>query len=321
MMKQKALIIKLGHSETLDAEISRTSSLGDVLRTTVVLHEFKDHHVTWLVDEAAYELIEGNPLIDRPLIYDLSSVLQLQAEHFDVVINFEKVAGICALADSIKARRRYGFGFDPLRGEATFRDGAERVFSLVKNISDKKTHEDCWQKVLVEMVGGTWNAQEYLLGYQPKSEVKFDYGFNYVVGSKWPTKAWPKKHWESLEKSLLAQGKTVSWQKGLANLKEYMEWIQSCETIITCDSLGFHLAIAQKKKVIVIYGPTNSNETFMYGRGLSVKANGFTCAPCLRSSCDNSIFCMDTIEPSEVLKALAASSMSKKIFRSDELSI
>jgi heptosyltransferase-2 len=103
--KQKVLILKLGWSETLDPEISRTSSLGDTLRTTVVLHEFKNHHVTWLVDEKAYQLIDGNPLIHRPLIYDLSSVLQLQQERFDVVINFEKVPGLCALADQIKARR------------------------------------------------------------------------------------------------------------------------------------------------------------------------------------------------------------------------
>ena len=49
----KVLIIKLGYSETMDAGISKVTSLGDVLRSTVILHRFKDDQVTWLVDEAA----------------------------------------------------------------------------------------------------------------------------------------------------------------------------------------------------------------------------------------------------------------------------
>ena len=38
----KILIIKLGFSETLDEEISRFSSLGDVLRTTPILPTLKE---------------------------------------------------------------------------------------------------------------------------------------------------------------------------------------------------------------------------------------------------------------------------------------
>ena len=52
----KILIVKMGYSETLDSHMSRISSLGDVLRTTVILHLFKNDHVTWLVDEKAYLL-------------------------------------------------------------------------------------------------------------------------------------------------------------------------------------------------------------------------------------------------------------------------
>ncbi|MBE9531845.1 MAG: glycosyltransferase family 9 protein, partial [Proteobacteria bacterium] len=65
MAADKVLIIKLGYSETLVDEISRTTSLGDVLRSTVLLDHFKDSHITWLVDEQAIALLKGNPLIDR----------------------------------------------------------------------------------------------------------------------------------------------------------------------------------------------------------------------------------------------------------------
>lgn len=301
--RKKLLIIKLGWSETLDAEISRISSLGDVLRTTVVLHEFQDCHVTWLVDEKAFQLIENNPYVHRPLIFDLSSVLQLGSEHFDVVINFEKTPGLCALADKIVAQKRYGFAFDPATGEAISRDGSERVFSLCKNHEEKRSHREPWQKVLVEMIGGTWTGQEYILGYRPKSEVKFDFGMNHVVGSKWPTKIWPKANWERLRSLLETRGFSVTWQEGLEDLNHYMDWLHSCRNIITCDSLGFHLALAMRKKTVVLYGPTNANETYLYGRGVSVQPRGFACAPCLSSACTHTRFCMDSITPEEVLAA------------------
>ncbi len=44
-MSNKVLIIKLGYSETLDHEIGTTTSLGDVLRTTVILNYFKNSQV------------------------------------------------------------------------------------------------------------------------------------------------------------------------------------------------------------------------------------------------------------------------------------
>ena len=66
----KVLIIKLGYSETLDKEISTTCSLGDVLRTTVILHFLKKDNITWLVDERALPLLRDNRYIDRILVFN-----------------------------------------------------------------------------------------------------------------------------------------------------------------------------------------------------------------------------------------------------------
>jgi len=59
--KHKVLIIKVGYSETLAQEISSHTSYGDVLRTTVLLHLYKNDHVTWLVDEKALPILRNNP--------------------------------------------------------------------------------------------------------------------------------------------------------------------------------------------------------------------------------------------------------------------
>lgn len=296
----KVLIVKLGYSETLDPGISKVTSLGDVLRTTVILYPFKDSHVTWLVDAAAYPLLEGNPHIDRILVYDLASVLQLQRERYDTVINLEKVPGICALADSISAWRRYGFRFDEIKGEAEPYDGCEHVFTMCKDPNAKKTHAASWQESLLQVVGARWEGQEYILGYKPKTTETHDVGLNWAVGSKWPNKAWPRHRWDELITSL--QGEySYSLQQGMENLYDYMDWINSCRLLVTNDSLGLHIAVALRKKVVVLYGPTNPNETYFYGRGeILFPDMDCACLPCLSPRCSHDRPCMDSIRPQDV---------------------
>lgn len=290
--KQKVLIIKVGYSETLDPEISNITSYGDVLRTTVLLNLYKKDHVTWLVDSKAYPILKGNQYIDRILIYDMTSVLQLESEHFDTVINLEKVPGLCALSDKITAWRRYGFRFDVKKGEAEAYDGTQNALSVCQNEKKKKNHNKFWQEHLFEMVGEKWKGEEYILGYEPKSKEVYDIGFNFLVGNKWPTKAWPSKNWSKLE-TLLDKEYSVSLQKGIDNMEKYFEWINSCKAIITNDSFGLHIALALKKKVIAIFGPTNSNETYLYERGISATASKKLCKdiPCNSPVCKNSDGC------------------------------
>ncbi len=296
----KVLIIKLGYSETLDKEIRTTTSLGDVIRTTVILNFLNNDEITWLVDEKAYPLLDNNPYVKRILIFNLESVLQLQREKFDTVINLEKGPGICAFSDSVNAWRRFGFRFDAGEGIAQAYDGAEKVLSLCLDLEKKKVNYRYWQDALASMIGKKWQKEEYILGYKPQTSEKFDIGFNWAVGDKWPNKAWPKKNWKTLE-ALLGKKYSISWQRGLNNLYEYMDWINSCRLIVTNDSLGMHLAIALKKKLIAFFGPTSSKEVYLYNRGIKLlpKAD-YDCIPCLKSECFQKKDCMEFIRPKDV---------------------
>ncbi|MEW5694168.1 MAG: glycosyltransferase family 9 protein, partial [Candidatus Hydrogenedentota bacterium] len=75
------LIIKIGFSEFLDNRVETTISLGDILRSTSILHLFRNDVVTLLTAKEGLILLEGNPYIKRLLTYDLTTILQLQAEH------------------------------------------------------------------------------------------------------------------------------------------------------------------------------------------------------------------------------------------------
>ena len=252
----KVLIIKLGYSETLDPEIGKYSSLGDVLRTTVILHCFKKDSITWLTDESAYPLLKGNPYITRILFYDLTTTLQLQYERFDVIVNLEKAPGICAFAANITAWTRYGFRFDDMNGKADSYAGSHEALRIYNNIDTKRLANRAWQDVLYEMVGREWDNEEYILGYKPRSKVNHGIGLNYNVGPKWPNKSWPLSKWHILHDDLVNARYEISEQEGQDDIEEYIDWINGCQLIVTSDSLGLHVAIALDKKIVALFGPT-----------------------------------------------------------------
>jgi heptosyltransferase-2 len=224
----------------------------------------------------------------------------LQRERFDTVINLEKVPGVCALADSISAWRRYGFRFDELHGVAEAYDGCEKVVSLCKDGDLKRSSQSSWQESLLQIVGAKWDGQEYILGYHPKTKEMFDVGFNWTVGSKWPNKAWPVDKWQEL-KILLEGSHSYTMQQGMDNLHAYMDWINSCRLLVTNDSLGLHIALALRKKVVVLYGPTNPNETYFYNRGELIYPDvDLLCAPCLEPYCSQPVQCMEHISAASV---------------------
>ena len=297
----KILIIKLGYSETLDREISRVTSLGDVLRTTVVLHLFKKDIVTWLVDEEAYPLLKDNKYINKIFIYNSNSLLKIQRQSYDVVINFEKNPDICMFSDSIKSKKRYGFKFDKDTHSMQYYKGSELAFNICNNIDIKRNNKKSWQQIIIEMCKGRWNKEDYVLGYQPKLKHKYDVGLNWAVGAKWPNKLWPKKYWVKLAE-LLEGYYNYSWQEGLNNVYDYIEWINSCRLIITADSLAQHIAIALKKKLLVLYGPTNYFETYLYDRGeVLLPSVNYKCMPCMKNRCIQKKSCMSFIEPEKVI--------------------
>ncbi len=298
----KVLIIKTGYSETLDGNISEVVSFGDVLRTTAILHIFKNDDVTWLTDYKALPLLEGNKYIKRIIPINPINLFQVEHEHFDVVVNLEKVPGLCALAEEVNAWKRFGFRFDFMTGKALAYERSDEALALAGNIELKRNYNKSWVESLYEMMGEKWNGEGYILGYKPTIKVKNDIGFNYHVGSKWPNKAWSK--WDKLNSKLKKQYKT-SYQEAIDNIHAYIDWIASCKLIISSDSLGVHIALALSKKVICLFGPTNANDLHNAPNLIRLTPPAaYDCIPCLKPKCDKKVSCMELIEAEQVEKAV-----------------
>jgi len=298
---KKILIIKLGYSETLDRTLSLSTSLGDVLRTTVILHYFKGDEIYWFVDRKALPLLENNKYIKKIYIYNSKIVNELKSENFDVIINFEKLPKICIFSDSLEAKERYGFnGF--VGSVKNYFGGSEKLVEISQNIDKRRRNKDCWQKILADAIGKKWRRERYILGYRPRSTVKYDIGFNWTTSDKWENKSWPKAYWERLQE--LIKGKySVSWQQGSDNLYDYIEWINSCYLIVTADTLGLHLCLALRKRVIALFGPTSHKEIYFYNHGsFLLPKSPYNCVPCLKPVCNKKRKCMEYIYPEKVKK-------------------
>jgi len=316
-MGENILIIKAGYSEFLEEENdSRKVSFGDVLRTTTLLHLYKKDFVTWVTDEQAFPLLKGNPYISRLLRFDWITLEQLKKERFDVLINLEKVPGICAIADSISAWKKYGFRFDSEKRKAEAYDKAFEVLAVSSDPKMKQLNKKSDQELLFEMVGAKWNGEEYILN-KPKMQEIYDIGLNTQIGTKWPTKKWPSPYWDILEEMLIKNGFNVSRQEKqegvLEDINKYMNWVDSCKMIVTGDTLGLHLAIAFKKKIIPLFGPTPYIEIPIYGRGKVILPEPIPeCMPCFSSFCKRGKNCMQEISPEMVYSEI------NKIFQQDK---
>ena len=311
MAKESILIIKTGNTEVLDkGENKGIISLGDVLRTTPLLHKYKDNYITWATSKEAFPLLDKNSYIDNLLILeDWASRRELKEERFDKLINLEKVPGICIFADEdLKAWSRFGFRYDPITKKAKAHESAYEALAVSFNSKHKKENKRPFQELLFEMVGEKFNGEECILGYQPKSKEIYDLGFNTKVGSKWPSKSWPIENWDKLEK-ILKDDFSISRQDKqnkamFDNLYSYIDWINSCKTLVTNDSLGLHIALTLKKDIIALFGPTSANELYLYNRGKSILPDNYQdCRPCFEPKCIiNKDSCINLISPDRVAK-------------------
>ena len=303
--RKRVLIIKPGYSETLDPDDSGIVSLGDILRTTVILHLFppEHYHVTWLVDQKGVPLLKGNSHIQRLLVVNHFTPHLLLSEWFDIVINFEKEPGICAVADRIPAWRRYGFRLDPQSHTAVAYDYSDEALSFATDSAAKRQKAKSWSEVLYEMLGHAYTGQSYLLGYRPQSGIRYDVGLNHLIGKKFPLKRWPEERWKSLHDELLPHH-SVCWQQGDNDIEDYIEWIASCRILVSNDSLGLHIALALGKPVVVLFGPTIATE--VDGRSLIkvLPPLDWDCIPCMESFCRKGDPCIAHIPVESVHKAV-----------------
>jgi heptosyltransferase-2 len=294
------------------------------------------------VDGESRDLLLYNPYVDKLLSFDLESALALQVAKFDLLISLDKEPGLTALATRIAAPDKRGFGMNESGNLATFNPAAEYAYRLgVDDDLKFRKNQKTYQEIIHEAAGLPYARDEYVFAMPDEALEKARLffkrrritgrrpaiGLNTGAGTKFETKQWPAEHYRRLisrltqkmkaDVFLLGGPKEEKLNRSLArkspalvhdtrsdnSLLEFAGFISLLDLVVSSDTLGMHLAIALKKPVVALFGPTCPQEIDLYDRGVKL-FQGSKCAPCYKQTCRDAV-CMKEITPERVFSEIS----------------
>ena len=177
--------------------------------------------------------------------------------------------------------------------------------------------------------------KEEFIGKHNLQQTQLIIGFNTGVGAKFLPRKWPSNYFIELGKQIdmACSSLGVSYKilllggsfeedrnnyifdryskagynkmihTGTTNsLEEFFGLIDTCHIIVTGDTMGMHVGIALKKKLVVLMGPITTASIDTYNFGPMITSKEHACLGCFRDICDMPYQCMDAIPPSVVLE-------------------
>lgn len=313
------LIIKLG-------------AIGDVIRTTPLLHKLKKEYPTKRIWWLTYSPDIVPSLVDKIFHYDLESLEIIKSTDYDLAINLDKDLHAGALIKILNAKEKLGF---------TVKDGVPapiKEASIPKFITGlfddaNKENTKSYLEEMFEICNWKFEGEEYILDCD--ETIKWDLmnnskkviGLNTGCGARWVTRLWNDNNWIELIEKLQANGyyplllggkqedeknkyfaeKTGAYYPGYFSLSLFISLMNQCDVIVSAVTMGMHIAIALKKQLVLMNNIFNPKEFELYGRGEIVQPTA-ECMCFFRPNCINKeYFCMDFISVDAIYNAIIRS--------------
>lgn len=249
--------------------IIKTGASGDVVRTTTLLHMFKDAKIVWVTTK-----MNGNFLPQKMDNLKIAYIDEFKAElygKFDLVISLEDDFVCASLASSVETEELIGICVKENKIQYTALDTTWFDMGLVskygKEAADelKKVNTLSYQTMLFKMFGKEFKGEEYLIREDVSQNSKNNLiGLEARAGDRWPTKVW--NQFDQLGEKLKTLGYEVFYFENRDNIKNYIEDVSKCSVVITGDTLTMHLALALKISTIGLFTCTSPTEIYDYGR-------------------------------------------------------
>ena len=197
--------------------IIKLDAVGDVLRTTSILHGLKEKYpsseITWITRQSALPLFENNPLVDRVLSYESTeAILHCAVEEYDILISLDAARESAVLASRVQAKEKLGFGLNT-RGDL-LPYSKEAIVWLEMGAFDqrKKANTKSYQDLMLDICRVSSAKKEIMLPLS-KQELEFAgnfakkralnhktiiVGINTGASPRWQYKQWTLEGFESL---------------------------------------------------------------------------------------------------------------------------
>jgi ADP-heptose:LPS heptosyltransferase len=328
----RIVVIKLGAL----GDVIRTTAILPGLKEA-----YPQSQITWVSRPAGVRALANHPLIDRLLPFDAETVCHLEYERFDLCLSLDKEPGPAALAMRIDAPERRGIGLSPHGSAYPLNEACAPYFELGLNDELKFHRNDkSYPQLVYEALELPYHGQRYALYPDEAAQARAArlwrqwgvadrdtvIGLNTGAGRVFANKNWPPQKFVELARHLQCE---EGWQVALlggpeeASLNaqiaracpgtidtgchhqelEFAAILQRCQVVVTGDTMGMHVAIAQQVPCVVLFGPTCHQEIDLAGRGEKLQT-ALDCAPCYRRRCDKTPNCMDDISMDQVLAAV-----------------
>ncbi len=310
------LIIKLG-------------AIGDVIRTTPLLDPIKIEHpnanIWWLTYSP--DIVPSS--VNKILPFTLESIVSLKAMKFSKVINLDKDHHACALASELNCDTLLGF---TLRDNKPYPANSASMPKYLTGLFDdvNKANTKNYLEEIFEICGYAFDGQEYILEQKEKHEWdipnrgKGVIGLNTGCGARWVSRLWSDENWIDLieklksagyvpillggeqehEKNLFFADKTGAMYFGYFSLNKFISLMNECDLVVSAVTMGMHLAIGLRKKLVLMNNIFNKNEFELYGRGEIVEPD-LPCKCFFSPKCTNDeYFCLDHLSSEKIFDAI-----------------
>lgn len=318
-------------------------SIGDVTRAlplaSLLRKGFPEAFLAWSVEPASYPLLQGNPAIDRILLFDRHAwwrtlprfLADVRGHHFDLVLDLQRHLKSGVVSWSSGSARRLGFHRgDSKEGNWLFNnlsidrcgDGIPKIQHFLK---------------FAEYLGVPSAPIEWSFSLNAEEERAVDLHLGAVkpafavlfVGARWQSKLWFPEQIAacvdllgteysldvvllgSKEDQNLAQAATVLTRSQVSNLagktslREAIGIIQRAKVAVGPDTGLMHIAAAVGTPVISLWGATDPERTGPYGFGDLVIRGQAPCVPCYKRHCTIGRICMKSIDKDQMSAAIA----------------
>lgn len=326
--------ILLIHLGALGAVVRSTALLASIHR------KYSNAQITWVTDAPAHKILQGHPDIHRVLTTQEADLLELSALKFDVALIVDKSVKATGVLRRTQADLILGFVASQHGAILPANQAAHELWSLGLD-NNKKFYVN--QKTEIELVAEAleldFQKDDYNLPLtQKEKDLQFQrwnewsyqgrktvVGINTGCATTLPAKKLSVENHRELIRRLesyhdiqivllggpedternlqIGQGNSCLQSPTQLGLRDGLVSVAACDVVISGDSLGLHMAISQKKRVIAWFGPTCAHEIELYGRGKKVLTQA-PCSPCWKRSCQKPVMCYDLVETDDITYAL-----------------
>ena len=189
----------------------KLGAIGDVIRTTSVLHGLKEKYkgcsIDWVTKKESFDILKNNGLIDRVFMIG-NAKKDLKGEKYDLVICLDDENEACELASGIDSKKIVGAFLDD--GKRAYTEDSSQWFDmgLLSRLGKQKADElkaknsETYQEIMYRILGLDYKKQEPILalnedelnfgeGFVQKNNIKKDdltIGINTGAGGRWEDK-------------------------------------------------------------------------------------------------------------------------------------